>query len=1021
MIKKNRRPTGLKDEIVIQGTTTGRVSGRAPARANRPKAETARSPKVTPHFKGGHSSSALGITLHQTTATYTADAMREYGTEVVEQRAIPDFRDGLKPVQRMALWSLRKLGMHSTSGFKKSARVVGEIIGKFHPHGDGSAYQAMVGIAGTKYQDKSLGKGWAGRNCAVPLVEGVGNWGDFIDSAAAYRYCFEGNTRIMTSKGLIRIVDMPKAYGYDVDVKEEGLKVKFQETQVDSLKEALSASHWINSGIRETYEVTTAHGYKVICTSNEPLYAINEYLEHEWVEVEHLQKGMHVSLKRGTQCTTPDSELPLPEFLFEGNDRTRVYELPTHMSLDLAKVLGYIVGDGYINNSHVVGFNNVSDEVFNDFISCFSKAFPDVPFNTSICKPSSYGKVPYNQFNCNSTYLVDFFSSLGLFKGDSHDRVIPEIIFRSSKTEVGAFLSALFESDGTAGGKTISYMSMSDDLLNDMKLIMLNYFGIVTSKICSGHKIYVLNYRNLSKFMKHIGFVSSRKNRRMRKGLRNFSTQTSNSKTDVVPFVKEFGESFGADYKISPRYAVNEIGEEVFLNAQGGWIGTRSLKGDNRRFRHAFRAKYRDSDFLKVNYPETHATLSEIYERDYLYDEVVSVRKMKRHRFVYDLTVPGTHAFVANGFVAHNTECRLSKFSDMYLLDPDYLAVMDYVPNFDDSEKVPVVLPAKVPVVLLNGFSSIAVGVSGSSAPFGLPGVLKLTRKALEGAEVTIRDCVRTLTFDYPYGGVCISEPKDLVPVFKGKGSAAFMPTYELSDDQKTLTFINVCPGLMSSRSIETFLDKLSLVRGVATVDDDTNKRGARYVVTFARTLKGPELEAAIDHCLDISIRSDSYDIGITIRDPLGRASFRRASIPEIFKLWAEWRLDIEVKVIARLILLQEKHKARQELLLLAVDNLETIIKALRVKQATASVTINGEVSEVDASAAYLMKALKISLEDANSILDMKVRQLRAMERTRILAKIKEHLVEIKHLKVYHKAPHTRVIEDLDRMMTVEL
>lgn len=497
-------------------------------------------------------SDALGITLHQTTAKYTAAAMKSYGTEVVEQRAIPDFRDGLKPVHRMILWAMYKMGIHNNSGYKKSARTVGEVLGKYWPHGDVSTYGAMVSMAGTKFQGQK--SGWATRNCSTPLIEGQGNWGDFIDAAAAMRY----------------------------------------------------------------------------------------------------------------------------------------------------------------------------------------------------------------------------------------------------------------------------------------------------------------------------------------------------------------------------------------------------------------------------------------------------------------------------------TEARLSKFSDLYLLDPDYLAVMDYVPNYDDSEKIPVVLPAKIPLVLLNGFNSIAVGVAAGSPPLALEGVLKLTKKALSGEPVTLKDCVRNLKFDYPYGGVCLTEPRDLVPVFKGKGSASFMPAYDLDEAKKTLTFVDVCPGLTSSGSVGNWLERMVGLKTVATVDDDTGKLGARYTVVFNRALNGAALDAAIDECLDLSVRSDSYDIGVTIRDTVGRASFRRASVPDVFNMWAEWRIQVEVKVLNRLISIQDQLKARQELLLLAVENLDTIIKALRVKQDKVVLLIGGVEKEVDASAHFLMKALKITLEQANSILDMKVRQLRSMEKTRILAKIKEHNLSIKSLTAYLKVPHTRVIEDLDNLQKIE-
>lgn len=962
----------------------------------------------------------LGLTKGSTLTDFVAISIKEYGTEVIEQRAIPDFRDGLKPVHRCSLWSLYKLGINSSSGFKKSARTVGECIGKWHPHGDQSSYQAMVGLAGTKF--KKNPDVWANRNCSTPLVEGSGNWGDFIDPAAAYRYCFDGNTRVMTNKGLIRIVDMPGAYGHNVNVEEPGLQVDFAPgTSVDSLTDAMDASHWINSGVRDVYEVTTSHGYKTICTSNEPLYVLNEYLEHEWVEVSNLKKGSFVSIKRGTRCNTPAMGLPLPEFEFKGNERSKVYPVPTNMSLDLAKVLGYLVGDGYINHDYVIGFNNVSDEVFEDFIASFDSAFPGVPFNVQVRDPNSYGVQPYNQFDCNSAYIVEFFASLGLFTGNSHDRCVPEVIFRSSRDEVAAFLSTLFESDGSAVGKTISYMSMSDTLLNDLKLVLLNFFGIITSRICAGHKIYILNYRNLRKFMRHIGFISKRKNKTMLKGLRNFSLSNTNSKTDQIPYVKEFSESFNSDYKVSPRYALTESGDEIFLNNQGGWISTRSLKSDSLRFRRAYRDKYRNSDFLQDSYPSTHKTLSDLYEADYLYDEVVSIRKLKRKRFVYDLTVPGTHAFVANGFVAHNTECRLSKFSDLYMLDPDYLAVMDYVRNYDDSDEMPLILPAKLPVVLLNGFSSIAVGVSASSPPFELEGVRELTKIALRGEKVLYKHCLQHLKFDYPYGGVCLGSREELLAIFKGKGSVKFIPSYEVDEDKRTLTFTSVCPGLMSSKSTETFLEKIARLKGIASVDDFTDKYGVRYVVAAQRTVKGPAFTALVDSILQIAARAESYDVGITIRDIKGSASFKRVTIPELVTMWAEWRIEVELKVINRLIGIQEGKKKRLEMMVLAVDNLETIIKALKVKEDKITVNINGVATEVDASAGYLMKQLKIDLDTANQILDLKVRQLRSLEKKKLLESIKAIVATIKGLQADLKAPNGRILQDLDSLAKVKL
>jgi DNA gyrase subunit A len=100
----------------------------------------------------------------------------DYSMSVIVQRALPDVRDGLKPVHRRVLFGMSELGVLSNRPYKKSARIVGEVLGKFHPHGDSSVYEAMVRMA----QEWSL---------RYPLVDGQGNFGSVDgDSPAAMRY-----------------------------------------------------------------------------------------------------------------------------------------------------------------------------------------------------------------------------------------------------------------------------------------------------------------------------------------------------------------------------------------------------------------------------------------------------------------------------------------------------------------------------------------------------------------------------------------------------------------------------------------------------------------------------------------------------------------------------------------------------------------------------------------------------------------------------------------------------------------
>jgi len=130
----------------------------------------------------------------------------DYSMSVIVSRALPDVRDGLKPVHRRVLFGMADLGLNAGKPFKKSARIVGEVLGKYHPHGDSSVYEAMVRMA----QD------WAMR---YPLVDGQGNFGSVDgDSPAAMRY---------TEARLTRIAEETLA---DIDKNTVDFKLNFDDT-----------------------------------------------------------------------------------------------------------------------------------------------------------------------------------------------------------------------------------------------------------------------------------------------------------------------------------------------------------------------------------------------------------------------------------------------------------------------------------------------------------------------------------------------------------------------------------------------------------------------------------------------------------------------------------------------------------------------------------------------------------------------------------------------------------------------
>ena len=118
----------------------------------------------------------------------------DYAMSVIIARALPDVRDGLKPVQRRTLYDMHELGIRHDRPYRKSARIVGDTMGKYHPHGDSSIYDALVVLT----QDFKKG---------IPLIDGHGNFGNIEgDGAAAMRYT-EARLQKITQDAILSDLD----------------------------------------------------------------------------------------------------------------------------------------------------------------------------------------------------------------------------------------------------------------------------------------------------------------------------------------------------------------------------------------------------------------------------------------------------------------------------------------------------------------------------------------------------------------------------------------------------------------------------------------------------------------------------------------------------------------------------------------------------------------------------------------------------------------------------------------------
>jgi DNA gyrase subunit A len=184
-------------------------------------------------------------------------AYLDYAMSVIVGRALPDVRDGLKPVHRRVLYAMNELGLGPTRSYAKSAKIVGEVMGNYHPHGDSAIYDTLVRMA----QDFSM---------RYELVDGQGNFGSIDDDpAAAMRYCVSGPTIVSTPAGGIRIDDLAEGLGPE---SERDVEL----TVLDRAGRPVRASRVFHSGEHPTLRLRTGDGHHLVGSTNHPVLCIVE-------------------------------------------------------------------------------------------------------------------------------------------------------------------------------------------------------------------------------------------------------------------------------------------------------------------------------------------------------------------------------------------------------------------------------------------------------------------------------------------------------------------------------------------------------------------------------------------------------------------------------------------------------------------------------------------------------------------------------------------------------------------------
>lgn len=847
---------------------------------------------------------------------YIEDELKEsyldYSMSVIVSRALPDVRDGLKPVHRRVLFAMNEMSMSYDKPHKKSARIVGEVLGKYHPHGDSSVYNTMVRMA----QEF---------NYRYPLVDGHGNFGSIDgDSAAAMRYCNVGDTLVSTKNGLIQIKELVPNTELnstnDLEIEVLSYDGTYNKT-----------SKFFNSGLHKTKKMVLANGMELEGTHNHPVLTIDKNAKFDWKLLEKISVGDKVLI-----CTSEDIGLTNEE--------------PTMNEFLEARMLGAMISEGYVTTQNRIGIANTFRpivEAFTNYLSIFN--YKDININERVLNGKSYFECLIADNDIHEKFIKEY-NMLG-----SDNVEVPNVIMQSmNKQVITQFLSYLFEGDGSVYNcdcSQIRYTSKSKKLIQQVQLL-LQRLGIMTrinrvdSRGCYG--LDINGERYLTKFMEEINFVSDRKKEKLEECVL-LKKKTANNSMMQLQEINSYLRSKFPENKMIAKYNLATL-ERL------------------ETYKSFFKTKEEISAYDKVK---------GLLEK-YISIPVSSITDAGE-QVVYSIKVESEdHSFLANGIINHNTEARMSKITGELLEDIDKNTI-DFRKNFDDSLDEPTVLPAKVPHLLINGSTGIAVGMATNIPPHNLGEVCDGILALIDNREISIEELIAHVKGpDFPTGGI-IDGTKGIYDAYlTGRGRVRVRGKVEIEETKsgKTSIIIKEIPyQLNKSLLIEKIAElvKEKKLTGITDLRDESDRDGIRVVIEVK---KGEEPELILNKLYKYTELQNTFGIiFLALCDNVPKI----LNLKEILEEYLKHRFEVITK---RTNFDLTKIKARAHILdgfICALNNIDEIIKIIRGS------------NDSNIAKDSLINKYSFSEIQAKAIMDLKLQKLTGLEKS----KIEEEAIEI--------------------------
>jgi len=895
----------------------------------------------------------------------------DYAMSVIVGRALPDVRDGLKPVHRRSLYAMHELGNAWNKPYKKSARIVGDVLGRFHPHGDTAVYDTIVRMA----QPFSL---------RYMLIDGQGNFG-----------CFTGDTKIKlvdgTEKSFVELAQLPPDevfYVYSVNkdgkvVIGEGRHARMTRKNAELIELTLDNGEKVrctpdhrfmlrDGTYKEAQDLTPQDSLMPGYFDTAPIKkGLNEYLRvfqpttGEYDFVHHLADEFNAQKGLASEFNGP--------FVRHHKNFNRWDNTPPnierldfieHLHLHAAKIKELWENDDFraAQRQGVQRYYSQNPQVLIERRQRFIEQNQDEAFRRENAQRTSQGLKRYYASNHAASdeisrrmralwqdpeYRQKMRDALrGVEKrplAPAKKARVARIISEKSRamwgneekrTEIVQAISRALSSPNIQA-KLSKAASQNWQNPEYRAKFSEKHFSKMAHKLWENPKVRDVHREKIARQWQDDTFQQAQREGVQRSNLRRLQENPE--------MMRELSQQAGS--ALHQNWQNSDYKKRVMCRKIAGYVHRLIQEFPAQEITPEFYEAKREQNWIPSlqNALKYFGDFKTLVEAGHNYNHrIIAKRCLTETADTYDITVDQHHNFLlAGGVFVHNsidndspaamryTEIRMAKITHELLSDIDKETV-DFVPNYDESELEPTVFPTRTPNLLVNGASGIAVGMATNIPPHNLREVINACVALIDNPNLTLEELIKYLPApDFPTAGIINGTSGILEAYRTGRGRVHIRARTEIEEEEdgKQKIVVTELPYQVNkARLIEKMAElvKDKKIEGISALRDESDKDGIRMVIELRR---GEIADVVLNNLFQHTQMQSVFGINMVA---LVDKQPRLLSLKELIELFIRHRREV---VTRRTVF--ELRKARErahilEGLAVALNNIDAMIVVIK-------------------------------------------------------------------------------------------